>query len=364
MEFSFYQQEARNTAQLDTSTFNGKVELLLGLQSEAGSLSRIYKKLVRDGITLTSQTEQIGEEIGDVLWYLTMIAASMDLDLDELATANLARTSDRYDRISDAGAPYQPDFDSGYPDQQRFPRRMIFSLKGVEKDGLPHARFALEEADPNAFPHGQVKDGKKKYGYTLGAEIGDVVNDNAAEDDGYRYHDAVHIAFMAVLGWSPVMRALLRIKRKDSSDVDRIEDGARAGDLEEALSALLMAASEDRNRFQKTSDVDGEVRDLIRRVIGKLEVRSVPIRLWADAIHQGYEVMGKLKANNGGYVLADLDAGKIAFYAERPTLLKRASVEFHPETAADSGTHVDLDREKSPRRSLPSLLRSLWKRKG
>lgn len=365
MNFSDYQTEAHSTAQLDITTSKGQLELLLGLQSEAGALSRIYKKLVRDGITLDSQTEKIGEEIGDLLWYLAMIAQSMSLDLDQLASQNLERTSDRYNRVKETGPPLRPDFDSAYPLTQRFPRRMVFSIQGVMKDGLPHARFAIEDAEPNPFPNGQIQSGGKLYGFTYGKEIGDVVNDNSAEDDGYRFHDAVHIAFMAVLGWSPVLRSLLKIKRKDDDDVDRIEDGARASDLEEALSALLMAASEERNRFQNLSDIDGEVRDLIRRVVGKLEVGAVPIRLWADAIHQGYTVMNQLKANNGGWVVADLDKGQIQFYREQPTLLRTAADAVPPLSAAETDTHGDPDLGKSARKSPQARpkIRWPWQRK-
>lgn len=360
MDFSTYQAEARKTAQLDTNKLTGKLELILGLQAESGALSRIYKKMVRDGIALDSQTGKISEEIGDLLWYLAMIAESMALNLDEVAVENLQRTNDRYERISEAGDKFTPDFDSDYPLTQRFPRRMIFSLQGVEKDGLPHVRFAIEDAEPNAFPDGQVTIGKKKYGFSFGAEIGDVVNDNAAEDDGYRFHDAVHIAFMAVLGWSPVLRSLLRIKRKENEDVDRVEDGARARDLEEALSALLMAASEERNRFQKPSDIDGDVRDLIRRVIGKLEVVAVPIRLWADAIHQGYAVMNALKANNGGWVLADLDEGRIEFYRERPTLLKKVAGVAPLPSEVETGKHGDPAPGKSSKKNPPAPWKIRW----
>jgi hypothetical protein len=42
------------------------------------------------------------------------------------------------------------------------------------------------------------------------------LNRNSRRIDAYRFHDAIHLGFMAVLGWSPTMRALLRLKRKSS----------------------------------------------------------------------------------------------------------------------------------------------------
>ena len=147
-----------------------------------------------------------------------------------------------------------------------------------------------------------------------------MVNDNADEEDGYRFHDAVHIAFMAVVGWSPVMRALLRLKRKYDPVVDRNQDGSRARDLEEALSALLMSMSHARNHYASDNDVDGETRDIIRRVIGGLEARDVPIWLWASAIRQGFATMHALQANGGGWVTANLDTRTVTFHSEDPNL--------------------------------------------
>ena len=40
---------------------------------------------------------------------------------------------------------------------------------------------------------------------------------NNRRDDGYRFHDVVHLAYAAILGWSPVTRALLDCKRRSSA---------------------------------------------------------------------------------------------------------------------------------------------------
>jgi hypothetical protein len=52
--------------------------------------------------------------------------------------------------------------------------------------------------------------------------------DNAYERAGYRFHDVFHLAFAAVLGWSPITRALLKRKRKSSPEVDEVEDRGRS----------------------------------------------------------------------------------------------------------------------------------------
>jgi hypothetical protein len=50
--------------------------------------------------------------------------------------------------------------------------------------------------------------------YFGGKPLGDDLTDNAYVDDGYRFHDVIHLALIAHLGWSPVVRGLMRRKRK------------------------------------------------------------------------------------------------------------------------------------------------------
>ena len=68
---------------------------MLGLASETGSILNIYKKYLRDGIDLVANREFLREELGDLLWYVA-VATACDLDLEEIAEANLRRTRDRY----------------------------------------------------------------------------------------------------------------------------------------------------------------------------------------------------------------------------------------------------------------------------
>jgi hypothetical protein len=291
------------------------------LGAEAGSVSRIFKKVVRDDIGVAEQSEQLKDELGDVLWYVAVLSDGIGLRLEDVAEANIDRTQDRYPSGEELSEVDLPDLEAGAPADQRFPRRMTFRMNQVDRSGQPHSEFSITHAEPNLFPDGARQDENgKQAGFTLGKIIGDVVNDNADEEDGYRFHDAVHIAFMAVVGWSPVMRALLRLKRKYDPVVDRNQDGARARDLEEALSALLMSMSHARNHYASDNDVDGETRDIIRRVIGGLEARDVPIWLWASAIRQGFATMHALQANGGGWVTANLDTRTVTFHSEDPNL--------------------------------------------
>ena len=87
--------------------------------------------------------------------------------------------------------------------------------------------------------------------------------DNSWIDDGYRFHDAFHVAFLGVLGWSPVLRSLLRLKRKSQPQVDECEDGARAYDVEEGISSLLAKRAPQYNNFLEIQNIDNETLDII-----------------------------------------------------------------------------------------------------
>ena len=69
--------------------------------------------------------------------------------------------------------------------------------------------------------------------------MGDRLTDNILEPDDYRFHDVFHYAYTAVLGWSPVMRALFKLKRKSQPKIDEAEDGARALLIEEGIATWI-----------------------------------------------------------------------------------------------------------------------------
>src|SRR4051812_1270503 len=77
-----------------------------------------------------------------------------------------------------------------------------------------------------------LEDGKTVRLIVDGNMVGDKLTDKAAVEDGYRFHDAFHLAYAAVLGWSPILRALLRRRRRSNAEVDEREDGGRAQMIE------------------------------------------------------------------------------------------------------------------------------------
>src|SRR4051812_30697932 len=63
---------------------------LLGLFGETGSLLSEVKKKQRDRSSYIGYAEAVVEELGDVLWYLTTVAARGGLSLDEIMTTALS----------------------------------------------------------------------------------------------------------------------------------------------------------------------------------------------------------------------------------------------------------------------------------
>ena len=174
--------------------------------------------------------------------------------------------------------------------------------------------MSLVSAEPNVFPDGPVRrPGAKSVGFRLGAPIGNPITDNTRSSDAYRYHDAIHLGFLAVLNWSPNLRGLLHLKRKSNPATDECEDGARAIFAEEGLAAMLSRLAVRRAAFQSEVSVDGEVIELAKAAASDLEVEQLPAWLWRRAINQGFRAMHQLAENEGGYLSLDLDQRSLTY---------------------------------------------------
>jgi NTP pyrophosphatase (non-canonical NTP hydrolase) len=67
----------------------------LGLAGEAGEFANLVKKLTAHGhADITAQV--LGDELGDVLWYLAEAASACGLDLSQVAMDNINKLRDRY----------------------------------------------------------------------------------------------------------------------------------------------------------------------------------------------------------------------------------------------------------------------------
>lgn len=288
MEFDEYQAEASKTDDLHDST--ALLVAFLGIGGEAGSLLTEYKKLLRDGSAHERFTAAVTEELGDVLWYVATVATRLHLDLSEIAVTNLAKTADRWGKTKEDLAGLSPQLpDENYPLHEQLPRML---------------RIRFEE----------VTEGRRKVVKLFdesGDGVGNHLRDNAYDDDGYRYHDAMHLANMAVLGWSPVLRKLLGRKRKSNAVTDEVEDGGRAVVIEEAVVAFVYDYAKNHAFLDGVSKLDYNLLRTVKSLTSGLEVARWSLRSWESAILQGFDVWRSLTKDRGGVVVCDMSEGTL-----------------------------------------------------
>jgi NTP pyrophosphatase (non-canonical NTP hydrolase) len=99
MNFSDYQQKSRATAKYPVIG-HGVIYPTLGLTNEAGEVAGKIKKIFRDkeGNFGEAEREALKAELGDVLWYIAQVCTELNISLDDVAEANIAKLLDRQAR--------------------------------------------------------------------------------------------------------------------------------------------------------------------------------------------------------------------------------------------------------------------------
>jgi NTP pyrophosphatase (non-canonical NTP hydrolase) len=299
MNLAEYQERAASTdqrPQTDTGPARSNDALvipLLGIGGELGTLHAAYKKYLRDGEAYQPFREDVAEELGDILWYLSNLATKFGLSLDEIATGNLDKIEDRWGKHTGPG-PEHLLLDADADPTERLPRQFEVEFRPVDDASRPEP---IVQATWDNRP------------------FGDPLGDNAYDDDGYRFHDVFHLAHAAILGWSPVCRRAKQFdcKRQTDPRVDAVEDGGRAIVTEEAIVAYVYGHARDHSFFADVQAVDFTILKTIKGLTAGLEARSIRARDWERAILEGYRVWRQIRDHDGGIVKGDLLAGSIAF---------------------------------------------------
>jgi len=289
MKLSEYQKQAllsdRTPASTSMSADASRLIPLLGLAGEAGQLLAEYKKRLRDGPGHVLFVDRVAEELGDILWYVANLASKYDLDLDAVARQNLAKVASLY---LGPASPHR--FDADYDENERFPRKFVATFSEVREGSRVEVRTEIN-----------------------GRFVGGALTDNAYDDDGYRFHDVFHITYAAILGWSPVLRSLMRLKRRSRPLIDEVEDGGRAAVIEEGIAAVAFDYARKHQFLEDVADVDEALLTTLRGMSAHLEVASQPTSAWRQAVLDGFTVWRELMKNGGGRVEADLDRREIYY---------------------------------------------------
>src|SRR3569832_2494066 len=98
-----------------------RIVSLLGLVGEVGDLHSMFKKLILQREN-GSFREELREEFGDVLWYLTSLASLHKISLQEIVDSNAEKAKQLYSLGT------TPSFDSRYPEDERFPREFTVNI--------------------------------------------------------------------------------------------------------------------------------------------------------------------------------------------------------------------------------------------
>lgn len=100
MTFDEYQKQALTTAIKNPDPLMDKTIWAMGVAGEAGEVIEKWKKIVayKEGIISDDDLAELGKELGDVVWYIAVMAESLGLSLDDIMQQNLQKLLDRKQR--------------------------------------------------------------------------------------------------------------------------------------------------------------------------------------------------------------------------------------------------------------------------
>jgi len=336
-----------------------------GLFGEVGGIMSTAKKHARDASLYPEYRRAAEEEFGDTLWYLAAVCrrcnvplevifergarddqyasalAASDLPAGPLATVTVPKLSPELDMTLASLGRATAELLQGVPTLDAlvgFARQYLDALQAtgltfshVVQMNLRKARGAFLEPDPADLIDFDVqfkeeerlpsnfriridqRSTGKSYLQWNGVFIGDPLTDNIADDDGYRFHDVFHFANAAILHWSPVVRALIKHKRKSIGNFDEEQDGGRAIVVEEGLTAWLFSRAKALNHFKDDKRVPLGILKIVQEFVAGYEVDQCTLKLWERSILQGYAVFRELRDAKGGWVVGNRAARSLRY---------------------------------------------------
>lgn len=235
---------------------------------------------------IATNGDVLSADLVEIFRVLIAAADDAEVSLDEAAKRNITKVLDRWPINRD----WPPQFDEEFDEDEQLPRQIAITFKEKEIGGK---QYVLQQC--------------------RGINIGDRLTDNRVEQDDYRFHDVFHLAYAAILGWSPVLRALLKVKRKSKPEIDENQDGARAILIEEGISTWIFNYGVCHGYFKNFQSIDYTLLKAVREFVKGYEVAERPLWQWEYAILEGFRIFRELKTYRGGIVSADLNAHTITF---------------------------------------------------
>lgn len=229
---------------------------------------------------------------GDLIAVLRLLAQASHeagVTLEQAARRNLAKIDDRWPRPG-GRTPPSP-FDDDDPPEERLPR--LLEIEVFERS-VAGSRYVFQRCN--------------------GINMGDRLTDNIMLADDYRFHDVFHYAYAAILGWSPVVRALFRLKRKSRADLDEGQDGARAVLIEEGVATWIFGRAKRLAYFEgiAAGELPLDLLKAVRGFVTGFEAETCPLWLWEEAILQGYAAFRHLRERRRGLLKLDLNQRRLS----------------------------------------------------
>jgi len=276
-----------------------KPEILRALAAEAGQL------MAHDGNAAGPQlfSGEVLQHLSGLLADMVVVASLFNQRITTVALRNIDKIRSRWPGDDPT---YLGLFDEGHHELEQFPRviKMNF-IERVPDKGRPHVIQRMNDVN-----------------------IGDRLTDNRTEEDGYRFHDVFHLAYLTHLGWSPVIRALLKLKRKSDPEIDENQDGARAIIIEEGIATWIFNHAHRRNYFVGVDKgrLDYNLLKQVVDMVDGYEVEDCPLWQWEIAILDGFRVFRELRDSNSrcGVVTANLLTRTLTF-DEMPAPVDKAA---------------------------------------
>ncbi|MBZ5698791.1 MAG: nucleoside triphosphate pyrophosphohydrolase family protein [Acidobacteriia bacterium] len=256
-----------------------------GLIGLAGKVGRLLDDVASGRID--GNRDALSAHLVEVFRALIRAANDAGISLSDCARKNLEKTSGRW---APTIREYAPLFDETEDTEEQLPRHIEIDIMERTSGKKTYVRLQCQ-----------------------GINIGDHLTDNKIEQDDYRFHDVFHLGYAAILGWSPVIRALFRVKRKSKPLIDETQDGARAILIEEAVATWVFNHACRLNYFASISSLDYSLLKAIKELVADYEVERIPLWQWEEAILKGYEVFRPLQEHRRGVVIADLNTHTLSF---------------------------------------------------
>lgn len=270
-KFSDFQAPFHETSDTEPAAISNAA---IALCAAAGSMCT-------SGPRWSRENPSASEEVHTFVLALATLASAAQVELQQAASANLIKIEDRWPTQKT----FPAFFDAGDPAEERFPEKLVIDIFERTVGGKT---FVYQRCN--------------------GINIGDPLTDNKDDPDDYRFHDVFHYAYAAVLGWSPVLRALFKLKRRSNPKKDENQDGARAILIEEGISSWVFEQARHQGFFEhiEPGNLSYDLLKTVNEFVAGYEADKCPIWVWEIAILEGFKCFRFLKQHRRGRITINL----------------------------------------------------------